>query len=232
MSLDHNMLPRALNNQSTLKKAYLQNTQQEGNMNYAYLTNWIAYLDKSISLIKFHVTDSQQFFSKIPKKTKTNWGSSQPPCIFYSYSSTKSVINAQVYLHTLHPYQPFWWRHTFTGLLANKEMTERKENSPNGIRKEPHPSTQLTRQRLGKTHLTPLLLFYIFQITSQVVPWKLKSLQAVAPVIDLKITPYYLPPSRRPCSYFPSSLSFLCWPKEIGFFKKSLKLVSSLAYKC
>lgn len=70
MSLDHNMLPRALNNQSTLKKAYLQNTQQEGNMNYAYLTNWIAYLDKSISLIKFHVTDSQQFFPKIPKKQK------------------------------------------------------------------------------------------------------------------------------------------------------------------
>lgn len=69
MSLDHNLLSQALN-QSALKKAYLQNTQQEGNMNYAYLANWIAYLDKSISLIKFHVTDSHQVFVK-KKKNKT-----------------------------------------------------------------------------------------------------------------------------------------------------------------
>lgn len=68
MSLDHNMPSQALNNQPALKKAYLQNTQQEGNMKYAYLTNWIAYLDKSISLIKFHITDSYQFFPKNPPK--------------------------------------------------------------------------------------------------------------------------------------------------------------------
>jgi len=35
MSLHHNMPSEALNNQLALKNAYLQNTEQEGNMNYA-----------------------------------------------------------------------------------------------------------------------------------------------------------------------------------------------------
>lgn len=100
VSLHHNMPSQALNNQPALKKAYLQNTQQEGNMKYAYLTNWIAYLDNSISLIKFHVTESYQFFSKKPQN-KTNWGSSQPPRTFYCYSSPKSVINtsSDIFVH-------------------------------------------------------------------------------------------------------------------------------------
>lgn len=138
MSLDHNMLSQALNNQSALKKTYLQNTQQEGNMNYPYLTNWIA-----ISLIKFHVTHSYQFFSKKKTQTKTNWGSSQLPCTLYSHSSPNSgLISAQVYGHTTHPYWPFWWRHTFTGLMANKEMTERKLTKWNEKRNHtPSPSS-------------------------------------------------------------------------------------------
>lgn len=183
MSLDHNMPSQALNNQPALKKAYLQNTQQEGNMKYAYLTNWIAYLDKSTTLIKFHITDSHQFFSQKPQN-KTNWGSSQPPCTFYSYSSPKSVINTssginQVYL-IMHPYWPFRWRHAFTALLANKEKTERKLPNSFILLNEKtttplHQAHQAKASQDSSNTFTPVCCFSDYFSGGTI---KLKSLQA------------------------------------------------------
>lgn len=167
MLLDHNMLSQALNNQSALRKSLFAK-HTTGGKHELCLFNWIAYLGKSISIIKFHVTDSYQFSSKKNFKTKPRI-TSTTLYLLQLFQPEVSDLHQLRYIctpciQTVHVDGDLLF-------LAYWQLRRwQKWNSPNGMRKKPHPSTQLTRQRLVKAHLTPLLLFAIFQTISQVVP--------------------------------------------------------------